>query len=80
MVQDKDLDMYNYLHVHHPRAREKIDKLKEDLDLIDPWRTRFPRKRMYTWLLPTPLKQGSLDFFLISSELYSLVEEFISKT
>ena len=20
LVQDKDLDMYNYLHVHHPRA------------------------------------------------------------
>ena len=75
LVQDSTLDTYNYLHVNNPRAKQQVYNMKNELDLCDPWRIRFPDKRYYTWRQPTPFKQSRLDFFLISSELLSLVHK-----
>ena len=49
--------------------------MKNDLDLCDPWRIKYPIKKYYTWRQPNPFKQGILDFFLVSSELLSLVHK-----
>ena len=75
LVQDFTLDTYNYLHVNNPRATQQVDNMKNYLDLCDPWRISFPDKRYYTWRQSTPFKQSRLDFFLISSELLSLVHK-----
>ena len=75
LVQDQTLDTHNYLHVNNPRARQRVNNMKNDLDLCDPWRIKYPMKRYYTWRQPNPFKQGRLDFFLVSSELLSLVHK-----
>ena len=43
--------------------------MKDNDNLVDPWRLQHPTLRRYTWRQPTPLKQSRLDFFLISEEL-----------
>ena len=49
--------------------------MKDELDLCDPWRIRYPVNKYYTWRHPNPFKQSRLDFFFISSELLSLVHK-----
>ena len=46
----------------------------EDLQLIDYYRVLNPDRKAYTWRKKNPLKQGRLDFFLISHSLSNLVE------
>ena len=71
LVQDQTLDTHNYVHVNNPRARQQVTNMKDELDLCDPWRIRYPVKKYYTWRQPNPFKQSRLDFFYISSELLS---------
>ena len=73
LVQDQVLDTFNYLHVNNPRSKAHVEKMKKEMDLCDPWRVQFPSKRNYTWRQPNPFKQSRLDFFLISSEMLSVV-------
>ena len=75
LVQDSILDTYNYIHVNNPRAKQQVNNIKNELNLCDPWRIRFPNKKYYTWRQPNPFKQSRLDFFLITSELLSLVHK-----
>ena len=75
LVQNQALDTHNYLHVNNPRASHQVNLMKNNLDLCDPWRIRYPGKKYFTWRQPNPFKQGRLDFFLISSELLSLVHK-----
>ena len=73
-MQDQTLDTHNYVHVNNPRARQQVKNMKDDLDLCDPWRIKYPVKKYYTWRQPNPFKQSRLDFFFIS-ELLSLVHK-----
>ena len=75
LVQDYDLDTVGYLHHNNPNAREKVLSMKEELELIDPWRGQNPEKKRYTWRSGRPLKQSRLDFFLTSSDIYNVVDE-----
>ena len=63
LVQDQTLDTHNYLHVNNPRARQQVNNMKNELNLCDPWRMKYPMKKYYTWRQPNPFKQGRLDFF-----------------
>ena len=74
LVQDFEKDCFNYNNINNPRSRETLQKLKSDLNLIDPFRTYNPTKRSYTWQRKNPIKLARLDFFLISEELLSVVE------
>ena len=74
LVQDFEKDCFNYNNINNPRSRETVQKLKSDLNLIDPFRTYNPTKRSYTWQRKIPIKLARLDFFLISEELLSVVE------
>lgn len=69
LVQNQELDTYNYIHVNNPRAREYVLTMKDDLNLVDPFRELNEQTRRYTWRKPTPLKQARLDFFLISESI-----------
>ena len=75
LVQDQNLDTHNYLHINNPRARKQVNDMKNELDLCDPWRVKYPNKKYYTWRQPNPFKQSRLDFFLVSSQLLSLVHK-----
>ena len=70
-----ELDTFNYLRLSNKKAREKILEIKNDFHLVDPWRQLHPDTKSYTWRQPTPLKQSRLDYFLMSSDIFSLVRK-----
>jgi len=75
MVIDPKLDTYNYLHINNPKARKvMLEIIKDDLGLIDPWRSYNENVKRFTWRQPNPLKQSRLDFFLVSEELMNFIE------
>ena len=66
VIQDQNLDSFNYLHVNNPRAKECILSIKEEFNLVDPFRELYEFERKYTWRKPNPLKQARLDYFLVT--------------
>ena len=74
VVQDQDLDTFNYLHVNNPRSKECILTIKEELNLIDPYRELNESEKKFTWRRPHPLKQARLDYFLISENFMPSVQ------
>ena len=75
LVQDPQLDYYNYNHVNNQKARTTVLNMKETHNFIDPWRARYDTLRRYTWFKTNPVKKARLDYFLISSELMAFVEK-----
>ena len=75
LVQDFDKDTCNYIHLNNPNAKKKVDQIKNDLNLVDPWRELHIGEKMFTWRQPTPFKAARLDYFLVTSELMSLVNK-----
>ncbi len=73
LVQNQSMDTFNYVNINNPKAKEIVIKMKEDLDLCDPWRVLNPDTKRYTWRKNNPIKQARLDYFLISSELLNLI-------
>ncbi|KAJ8017386.1 LINE-1 reverse transcriptase-like [Holothuria leucospilota] len=73
LVIDPSLDTFNYLHVNNPRARQMVLNMQRELNLYDVWRVLHPDDRQYTWRQRNPVKQGRLDFFLVSSGLLNTV-------
>ena len=74
VVQDKSLDTYNVLHERNQNARKKVEELKEVFELLDPWRICFPSEKKFTWRQKSPIKQSRIDYFLVSEDLFSLME------
>ena len=74
VVLDRYMDTYNIIHYRNPYSRKKIDEIIEAFELLDPWRTRYPDERKYTWRQSSPIKQSRLDYFLVSEDLYSLMK------
>ena len=74
IILDPTLDCDNYVHVNNPRSRESLETMMLDLGLADVWRDNNPEVKRFTWRRSNPLKQGRLDFFLISDYLISYFE------
>jgi hypothetical protein len=68
------MDTYNIIHNRNPYSRKKIDEIIEAFEVLDPWRTRYPDERKYTWRQSSPIKQSRLDYFSVSEDLYSLMK------
>ena len=77
VVQDPDLDYYNYCGINNKISHEKILEIKENLNLIDPFREANPKLRRYTWRKKTPLKQARLDYFLMSENLLPSIDKCV---
>ena len=73
-VQNKSDDTYNVLHDRNINARKKIDEMKETFELLDPWRTCYSDDRKYTWRQPSPVEQSRIDYFLVSEDMFALME------
>ena len=71
LILDIQKDVENYVRVNNPYAREAVLDLCAELNLIDIWRERNLDKRQYTWKKMHPFKQARLDFFLISEQLFT---------
>ena len=75
LIQNPLLDMKNYFRINNPQARQKVLNIIESENLTDPWRYMNPNKHAYTWRQRTPLKQARLDFFLVSKEFMSFIDQ-----
>ena len=71
VVLNHQLDTRSYSAPGRPKARRAILDLMEKYDLIDVFRTLYPTQRKYTWRKFNSIKQGRLDYFLISDQLLS---------
>ena len=79
LALNPSLDTLNYRGINNPKARVKLLEVMEDLQLLDYYRILNPDKRVYTWIKKNPLKQGRLDYILISDSLCNLVENISIK-
>ena len=75
LIQCADLDTFNYNHINNPKSRDEVLKLKNDVNLVDPWRIYNENTKTYTWHRKNPIKMARLDFYLLSEELLSQVEK-----
>lgn len=75
LIQDPNIDTFNYKHINNPKARNCILKLIKEKNLFDPFRESFPTLKRYTWRRKNPLKQARLDFFLVSEETINFVKK-----
>ena len=63
LVYNQELDTLNYINVNNPNAEDIILNLKEELNLIDPFREIYENSRQYTWRKRNPIKHARLVFF-----------------
>ena len=75
LVQNFELDCDQYLRHNNPRAVNEVNILKEELNLVDPWRVYNFEAKKYTWFRKNPTKKARLDFFLISESLLTIVDD-----
>ena len=81
VVLNEKLDTFRYTSLNHkPKAKRKILDKMDSLNLIDIWRNVNPAKRQYSWRKFNTMKQGRLDFFLISETLVPQVENILIQT
>ena len=66
LVLNPKLDLYNYVNVNNPRARDKVIDIMGELQLLDIWRIKNNDIKKYTWRQSSYRKQSRLDFFLVS--------------
>ena len=74
VVQDYILDTINIRNRNNPNAHKSVINLRDELDLIDPWREENPDAKVFTWH-NSQNKQSRLDYFLISSDIFNYVEK-----
>lgn len=70
VVQDFSKDTFNIKNRNNPKASEKVQEMKFDLDLCDPWRNTNPTLKQYTWH-NSRNQQSRLDYFLVSNHILS---------
>ena len=72
-VQNPHLDRYPNYNQNHPSCFNRLETLKEDLDLTDIWRIMNPCKLKFTWCSKSA--QSRIDYFLVSNTLQNFVED-----
>ena len=75
MVQNQELDTFNYINVNTPNAKDIVLNLKDEMNSVDPFRILYENSKKYTWRKRNPVKQARLDFFLLSESLMTSVKD-----
>ena len=75
LVQNQDMDTKNYKHENNIKSRSEVLKMKQELELVDPWRENNPNSKRFTWRCRNPVRMARLDFFLTSNDIYTLSEK-----
>ena len=76
LVQDPKLDYFNYKQLNNVKSHNKILEIKDQCNLLDPFRELNPDTKRFSWRRKSPiLKQARLDFFLITENLMSSVNK-----
>ena len=69
------MDTKNYKHENNIKSRSEVLKMKQELELVDPWRENNPNSKRFTWRCRNPVRMGRLDLFLTSNDIYTLSEK-----
>ena len=77
VVQDFQLDTYNYTGQNNPRARKKLLEQMEGNNLNDIFRILHPKEKKYTWRSKTPIKRARLDYFLASPDFLAQTTKIV---
>ena len=75
LVQNQELDTFNYINVNNPNAKDIVLNLKDEMNLVDPFRILYENSKQYTWRKRNPVKQARLDFFLLYESLMTSVKD-----
>lgn len=75
LVLDPSIDLLNYKNVNNPQARNKVIEIIAECGLIDCWRKLNAEKQSFTWTQPNSNKRARLDYFLISEDFFSDIDE-----
>jgi len=70
---EHNLDVVNMRNIPSSRRSSKILEICRDLELVEPYRTKNPNKREYTFV-PSGHEDNNrsrIDFFLVSKQLYN---------
>lgn len=78
IVLDPSRDYINCKHVNNPKVKEAVESMIIDLDMCDIWRDMNPDCQRHTLRRTTPFHQATLDFFLATHSVVSLVEDSYS--
>ena len=73
MIQDFNLDTYNYEKWNNKKASTKLEDRKTEYDLVDIWRIKNINTKRFSWWKKTPRKAGRLDFFLVTEQLITRI-------
>lgn len=70
---ENNLDLVNMQNIPSLRRSTKIHEICKEFNLIEPFRTKYPNKRKYTFVPSgnNEMNRSRLDFFLISMVLYN---------
>ena len=74
LVIDPKADYSNYKTINNKKVRDKVIEIIQGKLMVDPYRDFHPNLKRYTWRRTNPLQQASLDFFLISENLLSSIQ------
>lgn len=74
LVIDPTVDYCNYKTINNKKARNKLLEIIQEKFMVDPYRDFHPNLRRYTWRRIRPFQQARLDFFLISENLLSSIQ------
>ena len=77
LVLTQKLYTHKYLHVNHPKSQAKLIDNMNAFDLRDPFRELYPNLKRYIWRKRNPFKQARLDYFLVSNNIMSFVENVV---
>lgn len=80
LTLNQAMDTQNYSNINNPKAKEKVLEMMSDLKLVDYYRVLNPDKRVFTWKKKNPLKQGRLDYILMSENFTNVVEDMYIKS
>ena len=75
LILNQDMDSQNYVNLNNPNARDKVINMKIEYNLMDCWRESHLENKEFTWFRRNPVKKARLDFFLISENLFTDMEE-----
>ena len=75
LVLDPNIDLLNYKNVNNPQARNKVIEIISECGLLDFWRELNAEKQSFTWTRPNSNKSARLDYFLISENLFSDIDD-----
>ena len=68
-------DYCNYKNINNPKAKDAVDNMINDMELNDIWRDLNQDCFRYTRRRNNPFQQARLDFFLVSDQVVSFVED-----